>query len=153
MGHLVADCEAPLTDQTEISGSPCNLIRRLLIIFYDGAIVVAILILATMLAMLLGLGDRTALKDPFFTAYLLFVWYFYLALCWKMGGMTVGMKVWRVRIEDTQGHRPGWGKSALRFVLSFVSATPLGLGFIWSLFEPSKRTWHDIISRTRLVRF
>ena len=153
MEHLVTDCEAPLTYQTEISGSPCNLIRRLLIISYDGAIVVAILILATMLAMLLGLGDRTALKDPFFTTYLLFVWYFYLALCWKRGGMTIGMKVWRVRIEDTQGRCPGWGKSALRFVISFASAATLGLGFIWSLFEPSKRTWHDIISRTRLVRF
>lgn len=105
-----------------------------------------------MLAMLLGLENRMAMKDPFFTAYLFIVWYAYFAWCWGKGGMTVGMRVWRVQIEDTSGARPRWGISALRFLFSFVSAAALGLGFIWSVFEPGKRTWHDMISGTRLVR-
>jgi len=120
---------------------------------YDGIVVLALLILAAMLALLLGMGQHTAMKDPAYTAYLLSVWFLYLAWCWRKGGMTVGMRAWRVRIVDAAGEKPGWGKSAIRFLFSFVSALPAGLGFLWSLFEPRKRTWHDIISGTRLVRF
>ena len=36
--------------------------------------------LGTMLAMLAGFGGRTAMKDPVYTAYLLAIWFFYLAL-------------------------------------------------------------------------
>ena len=120
---------------------------------YDGVVVIALLILATMLAMLLGLGHRTAMKDPAYTLYLFCVWFLYLGWFWRKGGMTVGMRAWRIRIEDESAERPGWGRLALRFVFSFVSAAPAGLGFLWSLFDPGKRTWHDRVSKTRLVRF
>ncbi len=109
--------------------------------------------LATMLAMLAGLGEKTALKDPAYTAYLFLVWFAYLGWCWNRGGMTVGMRAWRVRIEDEQGQKPGWGKAAIRFLASLVSVAPAGLGFLWSLFDSEKRTWHDILSGTRLVRY
>jgi uncharacterized RDD family membrane protein YckC len=141
-----------LNKETEISGMPCGLIRRLAIMLYDGVVVVSLLMLATTLAMLAGFGGRTAMKDPFFTAYLLAVWFLYLAWCWSKGGMTVGMRAWRVKIENSDGLRPGWGSSLLRFVVSLVSAALAGLGFLWSLFDTRKRTWHDILSGTRLVR-
>jgi len=81
------------------------------------------------------------------------VWFLYLAWCWHKGGMTIGMRAWHVRIEDQRGRAPGWGTAALRFIVSLVSAGLAGLGFLWSLFDKSKRTWHDILSGTRLVRF
>ena len=141
-----------MTVKPEISGTPCGLIRRLLIIVYDCAIVVSLLMLATMLAMFAGFGGRTAMKDPVFTLYLLSVWFLYLAWCWRKGGMTVGMRAWRVRIRDENGNRPGWGKSAIRFLASLLSAAAGGLGFFWALVDSRKRTWHDILSGTTLVR-
>lgn len=135
------------------SGCPCGLLRRLAAIVYDSMVVIALMMLATMLAMPAGLGGRTAMKDPVYTTYLLAVWFLYLAWCWRKGGMTVGMRAWRIRIEDLNGHRPGWGKSALRFLVSLLSAALAGMGFLWSLFDRSKRTWHDIVSGTRLVRY
>jgi len=120
---------------------------------YDAVVIVALLMLATMLAMLAGLGEKTAMKDPAYTAYLVLVWFFYLAWCWCRGGMTVGMRAWRVRIADEQGQKPGWGKAAVRFLASLLSAAPVGLGFFWSLIDPGKRTWHDILSSTRLTRY
>lgn len=120
---------------------------------YDAMVVVALLMLAAMLAMLAGLGEQTAMKDPAYTIYLVLVWFFYLAWCWNKGGMTVGMRAWRVRIEDKHGQKPGWGISAVRFLASLISAAPAGLGFLWSLFDSDKRTWHDILSGTRLTRF
>jgi uncharacterized RDD family membrane protein YckC len=129
------------------------LFRRLAIIVYDSMVVVALLMLGTMLAMLAGFGGRTAMKDPVYTGFLLLVWFLYLAWCWHKGGMTVGMRAWRVRIEDKNGNRPDWGISALRFLVSLLSAAVAGLGFLWSLFDKDKRCWHDILSGTRLVRY
>jgi uncharacterized RDD family membrane protein YckC len=138
--------------KTEPSGEPCGLLRRLAVILYDSAIVLALLMLATLFAMLVGLGQKTALKDPGFTLYLLIIWYLYLTWCWHKGGMTVGMRAWRVRIENSNGLNPGWGKATVRFLASLVSAAALGIGFLWSLGDSRKRTWHDILSGTRLVR-
>jgi uncharacterized RDD family membrane protein YckC len=123
------------------------------IIVYDFVIVISLLMLATLLAMLAGFGGRTAMKDPAYTIYLLSIWFFYLAWCWHKGGMTVGMRAWRVKIEDESGNRPGWGKSTIRFLASLLSAAAVGIGFAWALVDSRKRTWHDILSGTRLVRF
>ena len=131
---------------------PCGLLRRLMIMVYDLVIIMALLMLAATLALLAQLGDKTAFRDPGYTAYLLAVWYLYLAWCWHKGGLTLGMRAWRVRIIDNNGNRPGWAQCAIRFLFSLLSATALGAGFIWSLFEKEKRCWHDIVSGTRLVR-
>jgi uncharacterized RDD family membrane protein YckC len=120
---------------------------------YDFAIVISLLMLATMLAMLVGFSDRMAMKDPVYTAYLLSVWFIYLTWCWHKGGMTVGMRAWRVRIEDENGNRPSWGKSTIRFLAALLSAAAAGIGFLWALGDSRNRTWHDFLSGTRLVRF
>jgi uncharacterized RDD family membrane protein YckC len=137
----------------EIAGTPCGLFRRLLIMLYDGVIIVALLMLATAFAMLAGTGNHTALQDPLYTAYLILVWFTYLAWCWHKGGMTLGMRAWHVRITDETYRRPGWKWCALRFLTSILSAAPAGLGFLWSLIDSEKRTWHDKASRTRLLRY
>lgn len=134
-------------------GKPCGLVRRLAIIFYDFAIVISLLILATMLAMFAGFGGRTALKDPGYTLYLFAVWFLYVTWCWHHGGMTVGMRAWRVRIEDEKGLKPGWGRSAVRFFAALLSTAVAGMGYLWSLVDSRQRTWHDIISNTRMIRF
>ena len=51
-------------------------------------------------SMLVGFEKATALKDWAYTLYLLVVWFLYLAWCWRKGGMTVGMRAWRVRIRS-----------------------------------------------------
>ena len=137
---------------SEKTSVPCGLVRRLAAIFYDTAIVLALLMLATLLSMLLGLDQKSAMKDIGFTLYLLAIWYLYLMWCWHTGGMTVGMRAWRIRVEDKFGNRPGWRQCTIRFLVSIISAGALGLGFLWSLGDTGKRTWHDILSGTRLVK-
>ncbi len=122
------------------------------IMVYDFFIVISLLMLATMLAMFAGFGDRTAMQDPVYTAYLLSIWFFYLTWCWHKGGMTVGMRAWRVKIEDENGNRPGWGKSTIRFLAALLSAAAMGIGFAWALVDSRNRTWHDILSGTHLIR-
>jgi len=142
------------TDTPDGAGlARCSLPRRLAAILYDGLIVTGLLLIAAAVASPLDEGNQQAFRDPFFTLYLFAVWFFYLALCWLHGGMTVGMRAWRVRIIDDNGDRPGWGRSLLRFLVSLVSAAAAGIGFLWALGDPGKRTWHDRASGTRLVRY
>ena len=137
----------------ETMGLPCSLLRRVLVIIYDAVVVIALLLMATAIAMLLGMANHTAAKDPLFTAYLFLVWFLYLGWCWNRGGMTLGMRAWRVCIKDESGNHPAWGRCAVRFLLAFISAAVAGLGFFWSLFEADRRTWHDMASGTRLLRY
>lgn len=142
-----------VTKKPAVAGGPCGLFRHLLIMIYDAVIIVALLMLSTALAMLFGMENHTATRDPVYTAGLLLVWFVYLGWSWHKGGMTLGMRAWRVRIESETGNQPAWGQCLLRFLVSFVSASFAGLGFMWSLFEAKGRTWHDLASRTRLVRY
>lgn len=130
--------------------SPCSLSRRLAVMVYDSFAVLALMLLATSAAMLAGFRDVSAGRDVLFTAWLLLVWFLYLAWCWRSGGMTIGMRAWRVSIEYQDGGRPGWARCLLRFLVSLLSAAVLGAGFLWSLFDRDKRCWHDMASATRL---
>lgn len=131
----------------------CGLLRRLVIMLYDSLVVVALFMVAAGLALLAGIRDQVALRDPLYTLYLLSFWFFYLAWCWHNGGMTVGMRAWKVRIEADNGAPPSWRQCLARFVMSLLSAAALGVGFAWSLIDEQKRTWHDQVSRTRLLRW
>jgi uncharacterized RDD family membrane protein YckC len=136
----------------QISFEPCGLLRRLAAIVYDAAVVTALLMLAAALALLAGLRDQAALRDAGYTFYLFAVWAAYIVGCWHIGGMTLGMRAWRVRVLDERNRPPGWGRSLLRFLASLLSAAALGLGFFWCLADPQQRSWHDMLSRTRLVK-
>ena len=138
--------------EKSISGTPCGLLRLLAIMVYDSVVIVSLLMLAALVAILAGFDGQTAMKDPFYTLYLLSIWFLYLTWCWHKGGMTVGMRAWRVRIEGDDGNRPGWGKASIRCVSALLSIAAAGAGFLWLLVDPHKRTWHDILSRTRLTR-
>lgn len=131
---------------------PCELWRRLLAMSYDAVIVIALLMLATALAMLAGFREMTALRDPGFTLYLAGVCLLYFSLSWHRGGMTLGMRAWRIRIAARDGGLPGWSRCLARFLAAMLSAAPAGAGFFWSLFDARKRAWHDRLSGTFLYR-
>lgn len=130
----------------------CGLPRRLLAMLYDGLVVVALWILAGALALpITGAGTRAG-TDPGFTLYLLLIWYGYFAWCWQHGGMTLGMRAWRIRLLSDTDEPLTWWRSGQRLLAAVVSALPAGAGFIWSLFDAEKKAWHDRWSGTRLVR-
>jgi uncharacterized RDD family membrane protein YckC len=36
--------------------------------------------------------------------------------------------------------------------MSYVSGIALLLGYLWTLWDPEKRTWHDMVADTRVYR-
>ena len=66
---------------------------------------------------------------------------------WKEAGHD-----FRMQVQNADGSRISLWQALLRFVVSIASWLCVGLGFIWSLFDKQKRSWHDISSDTQLVR-
>jgi hypothetical protein len=93
---------------------------------YDAAAVIALLMLVTALAMLAGFRELNVVRDPLYSACLAASWFLYLGWCWRRGGMTVGMRAWRVRLETLQGGPPGWGACLVRFLVSLLAPASCG---------------------------
>ena len=65
---------------------------------------------------------------------------------------TFGKKILGIKVVDEKGKKLRISKSTLRNLTKILSYLGIGLGFIWVLFDKKKRSWHDIISKTLVVR-
>jgi uncharacterized RDD family membrane protein YckC len=76
----------------------------------------------------------------------------YFVLSWTRGGQTIGMRAWRLRVVRTDGSRLSAPRALLRFTVAMISLAALGGGFWWALIDHHRRTWHDIVAATLMVR-
>ena len=76
----------------------------------------------------------------------------YLVISWRLGGATIGMRPWRLKVLAADG-RPAAVRSLwIRYAVATLSLLAGGLGFVWALFDEERRCWHDMAAGTRLVR-
>lgn len=153
-----------------------GLFRRLAVLVYDAIVMLAVLFLATALALPLTHGEAVAAESPLFQLYLLAVMFLYLGWFWTHAGQTVAMRAWRLRVVDSAGAAIGWGLALRRFTMALLPMLPgmlwLGLsgerdnrmvlvaillpwlgGFLWVAVDPQKRALHDILSATRIRQY
>ncbi len=131
-----------------------GLIRRLAAIAYDALLVGALLFLATLPFIAARGGEPVEIGDN--TAYrivLVIVIYAFFVGFWTRSGRTLGMQSWGLQLETMDGERPTFATASVRFVAALLSWAPLGLGFLWQLWDRDKLAWHDRISGTRLVHY
>ncbi len=77
----------------------------------------------------------------------------YFIAYWTLTGRTLGMQSWGLRVEPADGPKPGFKAASIRFFAALLSWLPLGLGFLWQLWDRDKLTWHDRLSGTRLRHY
>lgn len=65
-------------------------------------------------------------------------------------GRTVGKMAMNIRVARPDGSRVDLGMAAARAGMSLVSAFALGLGYLWAIWDPERRTWHDMVANTRV---
>jgi uncharacterized RDD family membrane protein YckC len=97
-------------------------------------------------------GD-IVLTDPRTVAGLLVLvpgifWAVYKYLFLVHGGLTLGMRMTRLRLVDFDGMPPAKLLRRYRALSMLISAFPLGLGLLWSFVDTESLCWHDRISRT-----
>ena len=120
---------------------------------YDGLLVLALMILATIPFVAMQGGEPVEPGDPLYqVAMLLVAWAFFVGF-WTRSGRTLGMQSWRLQVETADGNRPGIGAATLRFLGAILSWLPLGLGFWWQLVDSDGLAWHDRLSGTRLCYY
>lgn len=130
---------------------PVTLPRRLAAILYDSLLLAGVLFAASLPLVVAGGGHAIAPGNPTYLVYLLIVAYGYFAFGWSHGGQTLGMKSWRMRLVCDGSAPFGYRRSLARFLVSILSWLPCGAGFLWSLWEPRGRTWHDLASGSKLI--
>jgi uncharacterized RDD family membrane protein YckC len=133
---------------------PAALGWRLLAMTYDALPLVPVAMLVSAATLALN-GGRTVTDPLAYGAMLLALWLAcgaYFVLSWRRGGQTMGMRPWRLRVVDAAGARASTPALWARYAAATLSLACAGLGFAWSLVDRERRTWHDLASRTRLVR-
>ena len=124
-------------------------LRRLGALCYDSLLLLALLFLA--MAVITPFTEEATIKahQTIYFAYLLMVSFLFFGWFWTRGGQTLGMRAWKIRVVNREGRAISWGQALARFVLALAT---LGLGLLWSLFDPEKMALYDRWSGTRVVR-
>ncbi|MDM8560467.1 RDD family protein [Candidatus Parabeggiatoa sp. HSG14] len=77
---------------------------------------------------------------------LLIIWF------WIKYAATPGKWFFDCKVVDAKSGKPICFKQAiLRFFSYFISALPLGLGFLWIIWDKRKQGWHDKIAKTVVI--
>lgn len=132
---------------------PASLLRRLGALIYDGLLLAALLMIGT--ACFLPFTHGEAVTQPVLRfvlrIFLLGLIVGFFGVFWTRTGQTLGMQSWRLKVERLDGRLLSWKDVVLRLGAAFLSWLPLGLGYLWILFDAEGRAWHDRLSGTRVV--
>jgi uncharacterized RDD family membrane protein YckC len=122
---------------------------RLLAFMVDGLVIGALVALVTLLAF-----GREATQTWALPTIETAVGFVYLTTCWSFmgGGQTLGMRLFGLRVVNTDGSVIGLGAAIMRWLGIVISAALLLLGLLWIAVDPRKQGWHDKLAGTIVVR-
>lgn len=84
-------------------------------------------------------------------SYKVIFWFLY---CWIMVwrfSATLGKMIMKIKVETRDGGKMTADRAFLRALASILSMSVVFAGYLWALGK-EKTTWHDIISKTRVVK-
>lgn len=165
------------------------LARYLAAMLYDALLVLAVLFVASLIYMVPYMGSSgidssqsenlttTAFQTPVFKSYIFLIWFLFLTWFWTHGGQTLGLRVWKLRIQTVDGQAISLMQCLLRFltslapwamalflyyILNKAEVLPVQYGYwiillgfsgiAWAFFDKDKITAHDRFSETRIVK-
>jgi len=137
-----------------------NLFKRLGAYIYDLFALGAVLMLAVIFAILIvviinkvGLIDLSAYQDvaaylstsTLFAAYLGLVIIGFYAYFWSKGGQTIGMKAWRLRVQNSDGSNITLTQALIR-----ATTAAFGLGNLLVLFK-NRNAFQDLWAECEVI--
>jgi uncharacterized RDD family membrane protein YckC len=132
---------------------PPGFLRRLGAMFYDGLLLLALLMMLSYPYVWLTGGAKPGLLvKTLYQLYLLAICFFYYTGFWVRGGQTLGLRTWRLKLVRNDGGLITWSIALKRFAFAWLSLLCLGLGFLWVLYDRDKLAWHDRLSGTKLIQ-
>ncbi len=120
--------------------------RRLLSALIDG---IVIALVGAAVAFVLSQGQSTVLQGApaviLQAAYVILLWV-------NMGGQTLGKKVMGIKVIKSDGTPIDYVTAIIRYLGYMLSALPLGLGYLWVIWDKNKQGFHDKIANTYVVK-
>ena len=156
---------------------PAGLLRRLGALTYDALLLMAVIVIAGFIALPFTGGEAPSPGNPFYQTYIFILCYVFFAWFWTRGGQTLGMRAWRLRVQNEDGSAISWSQSLLRFMagvaawilfgigIYFIKSEPMSVRYIqgiaalvvftlsslWILIDKNKRAWYDHFSSCKVV--
>lgn len=152
---------SPQTPPPQHKHPSAGLLRRLGALLYDYLVVIALLIIAGFIGMgvaqlLLATGMATVpegkdaswlLTSPLYSAWLALVICGFFTWFWTRAGQTIGMRAWRLRIQNVDGSNIRITQALIR-----LATAAFGLGNLLCLFNREHpRAFQDIWSECEVV--
>lgn len=134
------------------SPCPAPLWRRFAAGLYDLFPLTALWFLLAAIAVALNRGQAVTGAGSsllFVGAILLTV--LYLGSSFARGGQTLGMRAWRIRLEDEGGAFPPAMRAYARAAAGVAQVLPLAIGLWWALLDRERRSLADRLCGTRVV--
>ena len=146
----ISFCRCIMTKKFICQSLPeAGFVRRLMAMLYDLFLVLSIWILIIGIAVIINGGE--AIHSPLLSAALFGATFSFFAKFWTMSGQTLGMQTWRIRVQTYDNKTISLAQALLRFLIAICSLCCFGLGYLWMLISTDKSTWHDKLSRSRVV--
>lgn len=137
-----------MNQNTDQHQTQAPIIKRLLAIFYDAFLLIAILFLAMALLLLISAGHPFQDGDPLITAYLLVVSFGFFGWFWTHGGQTLGMRAWKLRVQQRSGDAITWRQTVVRFATALPAWVVLCIGTaLVTNIQLSTHAWLDQLSQ------
>ncbi len=156
--ELSTDQDQPLSHAERDNLPSAGFLRRLGAMVYDGLLLIALWL--TTLYFLVAFNN-SAVGGALLQTLLFLECYLFFAFFWLRNRKTLGMLAWNLELQPnsvagTDGNPviPALTLTQVtfRFVGACLSFALLGLGYLWILIDPQKRSWSDSLSRTRIVQ-
>ena len=117
---------------------------------YDGFLVLAIWMTSTTLLVAL-ITDGAEVIGFLYQVFLYLELAAFYIFFWRLNGQTLGMQVWKIRLENNEGELLTDKACVLRFMTATLSVIGAGLGFFWMYFNKERLTFHDIASKSHVI--
>jgi uncharacterized RDD family membrane protein YckC len=122
--------------------------RRMLAYLIDSVWLLGLFLLLVLVAGLVN-GDEMSSGGELMANIILTV---IVLTFWAERGGTPGKLLLGLRIVDADtGGGPPIGRLVLRYFGYLISALPLGLGYVWMLWDRRAQCWHDKLAGTLVV--
>jgi uncharacterized RDD family membrane protein YckC len=76
---------------------------------------------------------------------------FYFSWFWADSGRTIGHRILGLKVVRRDGSPLTVQVALIRYLGYLISGIPLGLGFLWMLWDPQGQTWADKIAGTEVI--
>lgn len=102
-------------------------------------------------AIMIGVAVIKNLSPWFVIAAILIFSLIYAILTELLFSATIGMKIIKLTLSNTDGNKPGIVKIILRNLFMTLTCLPLGFGFLYCLIDSDRKTIYDYATNTSIV--